>query len=585
VLFRSQIKLSKITEMNSIDELAHPSDSSKSRVIIAKASCSGISIASHTSTSTNTSAVTNNLKYICEICGYLIENSANLKAHLKSHQHAKATDVNNNATENDDSEKCKFICYEAGDNKAASFRFIDESNLFVCSLCNCNYDSLRSIKAHLWKHSGHHHLSYPINEAKNEAVISTQGIELEPANYVEITTSCGSSSIEITKEAVESKLEVKDTSQESSENTCEEAAEEAKCAATPTSTRAGICSALLQVIEQLRCEESNRSEFEETDPQKTDKKITKRKSRAAKSTSDDDDSKIKKKRGRKRKIDAILAENDRKKLEAANAVAAKATEIFAEINIKSTRASSESSASLPKSLNCLVKSDLLVNANKRKEIVSIKSEFVDALDDCISIIQPQTMAKQLKMCSTLFIDTNNYSSSAEKKFISLLMSLSTNDGQEQYVCGLCPYVCYHLPSLKSHMWTHVTNAKFDYSLNTMIINAAIDYENRLNRQLQQLKSSEPSKMSTNFDLNSFNQLVTYPLEAKISASIYDSKAPIVTFRCSKCGYATIDLSILRLHKRQHYVRIISSSNLQSKFQLISSENSQKDTCCSVVASL
>lgn len=389
-------------------------------------------------------------------------------------------------------------------------------------------------------------------------VSTTQGIELEPANYVEITTTCEIATAEEPKKADEAPAEPKDINEDKCEKeSSDEAAEEAKSAATPTSTRAGICSALLQVIEQIRCEESNRSDFDDSDAQTANKKGSKRKSRTAKSTSDEDDNKIKKKRGRKRKIDAILAENDRKKLEAA-------TENVPQKNP--------------------TKADTV--ANKLKEIISIKSELIDAPDDRISVVQ---QAKQPKMCSTLFIDSNSYSTSSEKKFVSLLMTLSTNDGQEQYVCGLCPYVCYHLPSLKSHMWTHVTNAKFDYSLNTTIINAAIDYENRLNRQLQQLKSSnnEPNgKLTANFDLNTFNQLITYPLEAKISASIYDSKAPIVTFRCSKCGYSTIDLSILRLHKRQHYVRIISSSNLQSKFQLISTENGQKEaSCCSVVASI
>ena len=52
---------------------------------------------------------------------------------------------------------------------------------------------------------------------------------------------------------------------------------------------------------------------------------------------------------------------------------------------------------------------------------------------------------------------------------NLLESLATNDGGEQYVCGLCNYVCYHLPSLKSHMWTHVKHEKFDYSINTSIM--------------------------------------------------------------------------------------------------------------------
>ena len=55
------------------------------------------------------------------------------------------------------------------------------------------------------------------------------------------------------------------------------------------------------------------------------------------------------------------------------------------------------------------------------------------------------------------------------EIVSLLESLATNDGFEQYVCCLCNYVCYHLPSLKSHMWTHVKHEKFDYTINTSIM--------------------------------------------------------------------------------------------------------------------
>jgi hypothetical protein len=41
---------------------------------------------------------------------------------------------------------------------------MDDGNIYICNLCQCTYDSLRSMKAHLWKHSGHHNLSYPMKE-------------------------------------------------------------------------------------------------------------------------------------------------------------------------------------------------------------------------------------------------------------------------------------------------------------------------------------------------------------------------------------------------------------------------------------
>ena len=63
----------------------------------------------------------------------------------------------------------------------------------------------------------------------------------------------------------------------------------------------------------------------------------------------------------------------------------------------------------------------------------------------------------------------SFKSAKSLELIKLLESLAFNDGNEQYACCLCSYVCYHLPSLKSHMWSHVKNEKFDYSLNTSIM--------------------------------------------------------------------------------------------------------------------
>jgi hypothetical protein len=51
------------------------------------------------------------------------------------------------------------------------YHYSEYEHIFVCNLCNCTYDSLRSIKAHLWKHSGHHELSYPIHNMNNRSNI------------------------------------------------------------------------------------------------------------------------------------------------------------------------------------------------------------------------------------------------------------------------------------------------------------------------------------------------------------------------------------------------------------------------------
>lgn len=182
--------------------------------------------------------------------------------------------------------------------------------------------------------------------------------------------------------------------------------------------------------------------------------------------------------------------------------------------------------------------------------------------------------------------------------IKMLEILANNDGNEQYQCGLCSYICYHLPSLKSHMWSHVKNEKFDYSRNTSIINAAIDYENKLNRSLSSINSMlfnnssngeddtesssessstksstpppsssiKPSIESTNesliekkllatlelINLNELNRKLSEHLKAN-EACQYQIADGIVSFKCSKCKFQTTDLCLLRLHKKQEHV--------------------------------
>ncbi len=144
----------------------------------------------------------------------------------------------------------------------------------------------------------------------------------------------------------------------------------------------------------------------------------------------------------------------------------------------------------------------------------------------------------------------------ETKLASLILSLATNNECEQYVCGLCPYSCSHLPSLKRHMWTHVTNRKFDYSLNTAIINTALDYENRLNRFLLAFKLQKGDQKTIDDLLTSSFDFAEYPLPSKINSMIGTNETTtlpsIVSFRCSKCGHSTINLSLLRMHKQQHH---------------------------------
>ncbi len=142
---------------------------------------------------------------------------------------------------------------------------------------------------------------------------------------------------------------------------------------------------------------------------------------------------------------------------------------------------------------------------------------------------------------------------SKSEILRLLGSLAANHGHEQYVCRLCSYVCYHLPSLKSHMWSHVKNSRFDYSVNTAIINAALDYENKLARKLSAIARSErldsdASGVFVERQLMAALELVSYPPQTLLKLACAE---PMVSFRCSTCGFETVDLSLLRIHKREH----------------------------------
>jgi len=97
------------------------------------------------------------------------------------------------------------------------------------------------------------------------------------------------------------------------------------------------------------------------------------------------------------------------------------------------------------------------------------------------------------------------------------------------------------------MWTHVKSPQFDYSVNTSIINAALDYENKLTRKLTAIARSDSSGFVER-QLMAAVELTSYPPQTLVKLTCNES---MVAFRCSKCGFETIDLSMLRIHKREH----------------------------------
>ena len=56
-----------------------------------------------------------------------------------------------------------------GNSEQTPYHYSEYENVYICNMCFSTYDSLRSIKAHLWKHSGHHKFSYPIHDYNNRS--------------------------------------------------------------------------------------------------------------------------------------------------------------------------------------------------------------------------------------------------------------------------------------------------------------------------------------------------------------------------------------------------------------------------------
>ncbi len=63
-----------------------------------------------------------------------------------------------------------------------------------------------------------------------------------------------------------------------------------------------------------------------------------------------------------------------------------------------------------------------------------------------------------------------------------------------------------------------------------------------------------SKLLVEKKLASILEIINYSeTKKKLSNLINNSNKPMVLFRCSKCGFETIDLCLLRLHKKDHFI--------------------------------
>lgn len=303
----------------------------------------------------------------------------------------------------------------------------------------------------------------------------------------------------------------------------------------------GICSVLLEVIEKLRDEET--SESIQTIHQNRSLKNNLKKKKLITDTN---------KIIKKAKLKLIKHKlNNKKRM----------------LNIKTF---------LKGAKECKIETSVIDIYDENATILNNKEDIFYETND-FYLMNSSSSSSSLSSISNESTITNNNTKNENNllnsDFYNLLKSLTNNDNHdEQYVCHLCSYICYHLPSLKSHMWSHVKNTQFDYSINTTIINAALDYENKLNRKLNSIKKitldnkNELLDLSTNSlnkniylqrQLNSALELVNYPqsttdnlVDSQINNN-NSNKSSMVSFRCAKCGFQSINLSILRLHKREH----------------------------------
>ena len=118
---------------------------------------------------------------------------------------------------------------------------------------------------------------------------------------------------------------------------------------------------------------------------------------------------------------------------------------------------------------------------------------------------------------------------------------------------------------------------FNFFFKKHLRNAALDYENKLNRNmssinlsikndlqtfLEQQQSQETSdakntsgRMFLEKKLANILEMINYSeTKKKLTHLLTSSNKPMVLFRCSKCRFETIDLCLLRLHKQEHYTK-------------------------------
>ena len=133
------------------------------------------------------------------------------------------------------------------------------------------------------------------------------------------------------------------------------------------------------------------------------------------------------------------------------------------------------------------------------------------------------------------------------------------------------------------MWTHVKHERFDYTVNTRIINAALDYENKLSKLIQQQQQQQQQqqngiimsqdhkseraaqpvvRLDGGGDVDNLDELAQSverelsdysAIRRRLASHLHACTMPaLVAFRCARCAFQTIDLCSLRVHKRREH---------------------------------
>ena len=330
------------------------------------------------------------------------------------------------------------------------YHYSDYENLYVCNMCNCTYDSLRSIKAHLWKHSGHSDFSYPIHDHNSRQIVSKPNLTIKTQPTISKVFNDTSSLL-------------------NEENSVSSSNVSSPSGAGNQRNGGGICSALLEVIEKLRDEESQKPEAARKNRQTSKRKLRKRSCQLKKKLKELKSTDVTNQFMANETdtpvecvietsvVNSLFEDEDAHKYSNADHLMnPPTTSVSTKLKKHNSLAKHRGSFSLRS------KQRKILFKKAKTKLKTPKKSVKNHLLTCESVAsvahQKESMAdtsapNNVNVLLRSLVAANNTeslrlliskNSNSTVDLIALLSSLAQNDAYEQYVCGLCPYVCYHL---------------------------------------------------------------------------------------------------------------------------------------------